>query len=65
MLDENAAAIPVHCFGHCLNFTLQDAGQKLELIRKRLIRLGQGNMQSDSVLSQTFTFILHQSSIVN
>ena len=34
--DENAAAIPVHCFGHCLNLTLQDAGRKLVLIRDTL-----------------------------
>ena len=36
MLDENAAAIPVHCFGHCLNLILQDAGRKLVLIRDTL-----------------------------
>ena len=29
ILDENAAAILVQCFGHCLNLTLQDAGRKL------------------------------------
>lgn len=36
MLDEHAAAIPVHCFGHCLNLILQDAGRKLVLIRDTL-----------------------------
>ena len=33
---ENPAALPVHCFGHCLNLCLQDAGRQLPLLRDTL-----------------------------
>ena len=33
---ENPAAIPVHCFAHCLNLCLQDAGRQISLLRDAL-----------------------------
>ena len=33
---ENPAAIVVHCYAHCLNLCLQDAGRKLDFLRDAL-----------------------------
>ena len=36
ILKENPAAIVVHCYAHCLNLCLQDAGRKLDFLRDAL-----------------------------
>ena len=36
VLDEQPAALPVHCFAHSLNLCLQDAGRNLVCIRDAL-----------------------------
>ena len=34
--DSNPAALPVHCFGHCLNLCLQDVGRQIPALRDAL-----------------------------
>ena len=34
--DSNPAALPVHCFGHCLNLCLQDVGRQVPALRDAL-----------------------------
>ena len=34
--DSNQAALPVHCFGHCLNLCLQDVGRQIPALRDAL-----------------------------
>ena len=35
-LESNQAALPVHCFGHCLNLCLQDVGRQIPTLRDAL-----------------------------
>ena len=34
--ESNPAALPVHCFGHCLNLCLQDVGRQIPTLRDAL-----------------------------
>ena len=34
--ESNPAALPVHCFGHCLNLCLQDVGRQIPALRDAL-----------------------------